>query len=180
MSEPAKDHLLIVGIVGGAVLLWYAMLPAPEPVGAWREGEPARALKQAQRATVAPPKVAVYAAPAKQRLDLPPAIQQDAHQHLLAATRVPASDHPQTVATLLDDQSGHTQTLVRREPLPWLAAEQRGELRVDYGVKNGMRQVLRLSLSEDLVALKALHAGVQASLDSDGAAFVGAGVGWRW
>jgi hypothetical protein len=35
-------------------------------------------------------------------------------------------------------------------------------------------------LREDLLQVKALHLGLNASLDTDGAWFVGVGVGYRW
>lgn len=175
-----KAILIAVGILIVAMVLWYETKPTPAPVGDWQTAKHAPQVAAVPKTAITPPKVEVYTAPAKKKLDLPAAVQQDTHAHVVAATRVAADDHPETVTTLLDDQTGAETTLVRREPLPWIAAEQRGELRLDYGMKNGARKVGRLSFQEDLVEVKALHAGVNANLDTDGQFFVGGGVAYKW
>lgn len=175
-----KSILTGAGILAAAVALWYVMKPEPAPVGGWQPAKEAPQVAAVPKESIVPPKIEVYTAPAKEKLNLPPSVKQDPHAHVLQSTRVPADDHPQTVTTLINDQTGQTETLVRREALPWLAAEQRGEARLAYGMKNGGVKVGRLSVQEDLVQVKALHAGVNASLDTDGRYFVGAGVAYKW
>lgn len=175
-----KAYLTAAAILAGAILLWYEMKPAPAPVNDWTPAKTAPQIAAVPKVDINPPKVKVYAPAAKKRLNLPAAVQQDPHTHVLTATRVPADDHPQTVTTLIDDQTGAETTLVRREPLPWLAAEQRGELRLDYGTKGGVRRVGRLTFQEDLLQMKAVHAGVNATLDTDGEYFIGGGVAYKW
>jgi hypothetical protein len=71
------------------------------------------------------------------------------------------------------------QTFTRREPLPWLRAEQTGAVSLLYGYKNG-RPIGRMMVREDLLQVKALHLTANAALDSDGQIFVGGGVSWGW
>lgn len=159
--------------------LWWYLTPPPAQVGQWTTATTAPQIKNVPDATITPAKVIVKAPIAKKKLKLPPEIQDDPNKHVLDAVRIKKDTHPVTVTTVIDEATGEVKTIVRREPLPWLALEQTGELRLDYGWKGG-QQVMRLSLREDLLQVKALHAGVNLTLDSDGDYFVGAGVGWQW
>lgn len=175
-----QKYGMAAAIVAAAVLLWYEMLPAKKPVGEWQPANDAPQVEAVPKTEITPPKVTVYTAPAKKRLNLPAAVQDDPHAHVIDSTRVKADEHPETVTTVIDDQTGQTETLIRKEPLPWLAAEQRGELWMGYGIKNGGAKVARLAFREDFVQVKAMHGGVEANLDSDGTLFLGAGVAYRW
>lgn len=166
--------ILIAGLV-----LWMIQ-PVPQPVDTWRSVEPDKRLSAVPKVDIAPPKVPVYTAPAKQKLKLPDEIKDDPNKYVLTSARLPKDTHPQTITTVIDAQTGEVQTFTRREPLPWLAVEQTGELRLDYGIKNGFERVGRITLREDLLQVKTLHLGVHATLDTDGAWFAGAGVGWQW
>lgn len=64
--------------------------------------------------------------------------------------------------------------------MPWLDATKRGAARLDYGIKNGGTRVARISIEQDVLAIKAARLGVSATLDSDGKLFAGAGVGVSW
>lgn len=186
----ALPYLAIAALVAAGWYLWDRFTPAPAPVNQYVPATAPRQLALVPKVAIQPKQVKVYAQPAKAKLKLPPQMQQDPNIYALAATKVKPGLHPQTVVTTLNAVTGETETLIRRDPLPWLRPEQTGELRLDYGYKSvpsfakdgwgGFNRVTRLTLREDLLQVKALHAGINASIDSDGQMFAGVGVGWRW
>lgn len=107
-------------------------------------------------------------------------------ESILSSTTIsPASDdRPKTVITVIDEGTGESRTLVKTEPAPWLALETRGGVRLDYGyaipLAGAPRPAIRLSVRQDVIRVKDLHAGVVASIDTAGQKFVGVGVEWRW
>lgn len=173
-----KMILLEVAALSAVLLLAWKFLRPPEPY------LPADVAPQvAHVPTVAVPMAApirVYAPAAKAKLNLPAAIVAAPNKHVAAATRIKPDQHPQTVVTVVDTSTGDVETITRKEPLPWIAREHTGELQLSAGIKNGMARVGRISLREDLLQIKSFHLGAQASLDTDGQYFVGAGVGWKW
>lgn len=172
----------IIGIIlvaAIALLLWLHFKPNQQPVNAPAIAKTAPQLAHVSTETIKPPSVTVFVSAAKKKLPLPAQVQADTHQHVLASSQISADLHPQNVTTVIDDQTGKTVTYTTREPLPWLAAKQTGEARIDYGWKGGTA-IARLSIREDLLEVKALYAGVNATLDSDGQFFIGAGVGIKW
>jgi len=172
-------------VIGGLLLIimsliWYIFTPKPASVGEWHQEPSAPEIKGIPKENITPSKVAVYSPIAKSKLDLPPDVQNDKDKYVLSTSKLPTDTHPQDVVTIIDKNTGNTETLVRREPYPWLAAEQSGEFRFDYGMKNGGVKVGRFSLHEDLIQVKALHAGINGSLDTDRTYFAGVGLGYRW
>lgn len=175
-----KRYLMPLAVISLLAFAWGYFRDPPAPVDTTVLAKPAPELKHAPRQDIAPPKVAVYTPPAKKKLGLPTSVQDDPNKYVLDSAKLPSDTHPHTVTTVIDAKTGDVQTYDRRDPLPLLAAEQTGELRLDYGIKNGFIKVARLSLREDLLQVKAFHAGINASLDADGQYFIGVGVGWRW
>lgn len=159
---------------------WWYFTPEPAPVDTWTPAQESPQLAPIPKQTIRPAKVRAYAPAAKAKLKLPASMLNDPSVYVLDSSLVSSDTHPQTVTTVIDEQTGEVQTIVRREPLPWLAAEHRGELRLDAGIKNGLARVGRLTLREDLLQVKAMHAGINATLDTDGQLFVGAGIGYKW
>lgn len=174
-----SEWLVLLALLAAGALLWLGR-PMPEPVAAWRPAKPDPILRGVPTQDITPPKIKVYAPIAKQKLKLPDPVQADPHTYVLTSSRLPNDTHPQTVTTVINDQTGDVSTITRREPLPWLAIEKTGELRLDYGIKRGLDRVARLSYREDFIQVKAFHAGLTAAIDSDGEYFVGVGVGWKW
>lgn len=172
--------LAVVVLLASLALAWWHFKPIPAPVGSTVLAQKAPELKKAKRKDIAPPKVPVYEPPVKAKLDLPADIQDDPDKYVLDSVKLPNDTHPHTVTTVIDAKTGEVQMFDRRDPLPWFAARQTGEVRLDYGFKAGQPMTARLTLREDLLQVKALHAGINASLDADGQYFVGAGVGWKW
>lgn len=165
---------------------WFWLKPEPGPVGEHVAAKVAPQIEDTPKVAVAVPKLKVYAAKAKDKLQLPAADVSNPQIHVIESSRVAPDLHPQTVTTLVDASTGETHTLIRREPDPWLAPRNTGEIRLDYGYKaggvagGGFDKVARLTFREDLLQVKAFYAGVNASLDSDGQGFFGVGVGYRW
>lgn len=159
--------LALLGLLAMAVFtLWPWVFPSEKPpVGAHVPATPAPALAQVE--TVATPiksgTVQTYKTAAKTRLKLPPAIQSDPHQSVVAASRVEPDAHAYTLTTLVDIETGAVQTLQRREPLPWLARDSSGRLDMLLG-QSDEGTVARLSVQQNLLQVKALRLGVAAAL----------------
>lgn len=162
------------------VVVWYEATPRPAPVNQWQPAKPAGQVAEVPKTALSCKPVVVYAQAAKGKLDLPPSLQADKDKYVLSADQVRPDLHPQTLTTIYDASTGQTDTLYRRDPYPWLAAEQTGEVWVGYGVKNGGGRVGMMSVTEELVQIKALHFGVSGSVSTDGSVFAGLGAGFRW
>lgn len=168
-------------IFAAGYLLWYFRTTPPAPVGVHVPAKVAPQVATLPKvSTPAPKGIKTYPQIAKKTLKLDPAIIADDSIHVIESTRVSADDHAHTVTVLVNTKTGETTTLDRREPLPWLAFKKTGEAKIDYGIRHGVDRVVRLSIRQDLLQVKALYAGVSVSLDSDGQYFAGAGVGYRW
>jgi type IV secretory pathway protease TraF len=130
-----NTHYTVIAVILLAALAagWWYTKPAPAPVQQYTVAKTASPVKAIPKVNIKPPQVKAYAQAAKKKLTLPAQIQADKHQHVLAATAVPIDPHPQTIVTTIDDQTGEVQTFTRREPLPWLRAEQTGEVSLLYG-----------------------------------------------
>jgi hypothetical protein len=180
MNPRLQHYGEALGILLAVYALWWHFTPPTAPVGATVLAKPADELKGAPTQIITLPKVKVYTAKAKKPLGLPADIQGDTKKYVLGSAKLPSDHHPHTITTVIDANTGDVQTYDRRDPLPWLATEQTGEIWIDYGVKNAGVKVGRISLRKDLLQVNALHAGINAALDTDGLFFVGAGVGWKW
>lgn len=178
MNDRLQHYLEALGLLLATVALWWHFQPERAPVGQTTPAKPADELRGEGKQDIAPPKVSVYKPPTKVKLGLPQGVQDDPNKYVLGSSKLPNDTHPHTITAVIDAQTGEVQTFDRLDPLPWLAAEQTGEIRIDYGYKNGLAKVWRLSAREDLLQVKALHFGLNAAIDTDAAWFVGGGVGW--
>lgn len=187
-----RAALWLLGAIGlGGVLVlagWIAfvgltaILKKDEQVGVHVEAQPAPEVKKARKrkVTIKAP-VSVYQGGAA-RLKLPKEAQTKSTE-VIAATQVKASDRPQTITTTIDTETGESRTFTRLDPYPWFAIEKRGEARLSLGAKirdGRVEQVVRMGVSYDVLRVKAFTAGVTGTMDSDGDAFVGIGVAYRW
>lgn len=129
--------------------------------------------------------VKVYPESIKSEIKLPDVVQNDTKLDVIASHQVPADDHPQTITTLINTDTGESQTFVKRDPMPWLGLNYRGEAGIYVGVKNG-EQTARLEVKQEVLQIKSLHIGVTSSIDQpinsavDTSYFVGAGAWMRW
>lgn len=147
---------------------------------------PSPVLRNAPTARVAvKAPVTVYKGKTKARLKLPADVQADQNKHVVAASKVQPDLRPQTVTTVIDTETGAVSSYVKADPYPWFAIETRGEVRLAYGYKynafyGDVTRVARLGIGYDVLRVKALTAGVVATVDSDGDAFAGVAISYRW
>lgn len=170
--------LAILMILVAGIVLWM-LKPNPEPVGEWHSAEPDKRLKDVPKKDITPPKVPVYAGKAKDKLKLPDDVKDDPNKYVLTSTKLPNDTHQQTVTTVIDSETGEVQTFTRREPLPWLAVEQTGEIGIGYGFKNGQKAG-HLFAREELLQIKAAHLGAGVHLFTDGTNMVELTMAVKW
>jgi hypothetical protein len=173
-------QVLVVVVLGlCAYGAWLYLKPPLPQVDAIVPAIPAPALNGTKKVELKTPIITVYAPKAKAKLNLPKAQQADSAFHVIEATQVNPDDHPVTVITTLNTDTGLTETVTRREPYPWFAFKNTGEMRLDYGLKGSVK-VARISLRQDFLQVKSVYASAVASLYSDGQTFIGVGVAYRW
>lgn len=132
----------------------------------------------------APLKVYQGGAKLKQKIALPAEVVSDDRQHVIASSTV-EGDGPHTVTTVVNSQTGESQTFVRTDPLPWLAWDDHGAIGLQAGFRNG-QQTVRLNARQGIISIKAVHLGLVADLSqsltgpSRTDAFVGVGAEYRW
>lgn len=188
IKELIKHPFFIGLVIFVAIFLLYQNRPAPTagPNETAVVAQVAPQLKLAPTIEVVTKKpIKGYAAPIKSKLRLPDEVIADQNQTVIAASRVRATDRPQTVTTVLDSETGETKTYVKQEPLPWLAFNTRGDLGIYGGIKNG-QPTARLQVRQELLQVKAVHIGGIASFDQPLSGpvradyFVGVGIWGSW
>jgi hypothetical protein len=174
-----RTILELIGAAIGAVILWFGM-QRPAPVIEPRKAEQAPEIAAVPSAEIHPAKVKVKGSSAKKKLNLPADVQANDALHVMDSAVLPPEDRDVTVTHLIDENTGETQTLVEEKPYPLIEAENDKTASFAIGVKNGGKTVVRLTLVDDLVQVKAVHFGAMATADSDGALFLGVGISYRW
>lgn len=178
--------LLLVAAIGGYAFWWFARPPVDTTVATVAVVAPVIAKVEKVDTPITGGKVRTYKPAAKTKLKLPPAVIADQQQQVTGATTVAPSERKVTVTSVIDARTGETTTYSKPEPYSWVPAfESRGEARFDYGYKAQRGQPIpmpvgRLSVVHDFVQVKGFHAGVNVALDTDGTAFAGVGIGYRW
>lgn len=147
--------------------------------------KPAPVIAKVKKKVVKPKQVIVYADEAKAKLKLPASVIASATQQVTGATTVRPSERAVTVTSVLDTVTGETTTYTKPEPYPWVSVESRGEARLDYGYKLSRGELIpkpvgRLSVTHSFIQIKAVHVGVNIAIDTDGTAFAGVGLSYRW
>lgn len=196
---PAQKRWAIIvslGIVISMACVAYWKLHAKKEVTVSRQGSavnvprkatPAASVAAAptQKVKLEAPALTVYADSVKPKLKLPARVVASPTQHVIAASTIAPDDHPVTVSTVIDSQTGQSETYTVEQPLPLLARESRAEVGAYVGVKN-LQPTARIEARYDFLQVKALHAGVLAGADVPISgmgrpdAFVGVGVTLRW
>mgnify|MGYP003394236139 CR=1 FL=1 len=176
----------LAAVLGVGVWLAYV---APNGDKGAKPAVVAAEVRKVPQVNITPPQVRVYAPQAKLNLaksgGIPVAVAESPTTSVLASSRVPASERPTTVTTVIDSVTGVSETFVAAAALPWFALENRGAVSIDYGYKRAKRgyvpvQAARITVRQDILQFKGLHLGVTASAYSDGDYFVGAGLSYRW
>lgn len=182
MKNLARLEILIgiLIVLISSIFIWDRFSPINQPVGQWTDAKQPKLLENIPKINISPKTVKVYNKSAKKKLNLPEKFLQDESQYVLSSTTLKHDWRPQTITTVLNGETGESTTITRREEYPWLAAENTGEIRVEYGTKFHGVPVGRLSIRQDFIQIKALHLGISASIDSDKEAFTGIGVSYKW
>lgn len=173
-SQALSIAILVIASIS-SVIWWNQSQEPTRTTGEIQKVEPSKRLEP-----IHPPVVMVQPPAAKKKLKLPAEISKDPAKHVVESVKLKSDTHPQEVIVMMDESTGQVDTYTRRSPLPLIQAEKTGELRLDYGLKDGPNRVARLSINQNLVAIKALHLGASASLDSEGGWFVGGSIAYRW
>lgn len=187
-AKAAYPGIIFILLCAIAYQLATRYIPAPVPPN--NVSVPARIAPEIKReTTVATPikagTVQTYKPAMKAKLKLPDSVIRNDAQAVIAASQVKPNDHPQTVTTVIDAETGETETYVKEDPLPWLDWDTRGEAGLYLGLKNG-ETAARLEVRQGVLAIKSAHLGVIASADQPLTGplradyFVGAGVWMRW
>jgi len=163
--------LVVIAIIG---YLKWTLAPSTPVVDQWQVAKKAPEVVAIPKEVVTTPlEVFMPAAVAKLNLQVPKDTK------VISAVEVKHNLHPQEVVTVVQ-KDGVVDTFTRVVPYPWLAPEQTGEVAVYYGVANGGQRVGLISVSENLLQVKAFHLGVMASVDTNGSVFYGVGGAYRW
>jgi hypothetical protein len=106
----------------------------------------------------------------KEKLDLPNVIVMDVSQSVLASTKVQADDHSHTVTTVINTETGKSETFDRRDPLPWIAFTTKGDVMLSAGLNMSGDQVGMVQARQGILRIKAVTLGVvgQSSITNTG------------
>ena len=179
MSQPGSTAGLVLVIVLMASAAW-TFWPRERPdVGVSVPLPAAKEVRTIEKIIERPRLVYVYPDKVKDKLDLPDAVVQDTTKKVITTGNLDAEERPYTLTAVLDIETGESQVYARPDPLPWIGPGKRGAVGVAYGLKDG-KPTGRLYANQDLLRVKALHAGVGGTLDQDGQYFTGGYVEWRF
>lgn len=187
--SPVNLAVIVATLLVAAWLIWnFTKEPEPQ-VGKTVVAAPAREVKVAPKIEVVPKKpIKVYKGgkKLKQKLSLPDSVVETKSAEVVTSSKVQADDHPHTITTVLDTDTGESVTYDRRDPLPWVAFSDRGSVGLYAGMKDG-EPTARLEAKQELFTVKALRFGAVATIDqplNSGQAntsyFVGIGAEYRW
>lgn len=167
-------------------LSWWNEQPAPA-VNVWHPATKSKEVAKIPKVEtkIKPGTVKTYPASVKNGLKLPPEILDDPNAHVIDSTHVAPDDHPHTITTIIDAETGETKTIERADPLPWFALSNKGSAGMYYGIKNGTPAV-RLQAKQEFFTVKAIHFEAIASVDQPTSGpiaadyFIGVGANIRW
>jgi hypothetical protein len=162
------------------VALWYSKQPDKSPVGEWVTPPTDKRVDNLPKEKIKCESGVAVIPGAKDKLDLPPAVKQDPKKHVTASAIIYPDEHRVSVVSIFDEYTGDTTMQSQRMEHPWLAAENRGRAWIGYGYKTGGATAIRAAVSADVVQIRAVHIGGEATLDSDGVWFAGVGAAVRW
>lgn len=160
---------LIAALLLAVVVLMIQQQPEPvPPVNLSVPAKPAPEVKHEPKVSkpLKTKTVKAYRQEVKKELKLPEVVQDDPALDVIASHQVKPDDHPQTVTTLLNTETGESETYVKRDPLPWFARDDRGEVGIALVLHNG-EPVVRADGRQGLFQVKAVHVGAIGSVARD-------------
>ena len=147
---------------------------------------PSKEVKNQPKVEVAvkkPVKVYKNSQSIKAHIQLPESVIEEPALAVLSSVKVKDDGYPHSVTTVINTETGETQTYTKTEPLPWFEFKNSGEAGVYTGIKNGT-PTIRLDVREDLFSVKSINFSLRGSIDqgSNGQTdvFVGVGAAYRW
>lgn len=165
----------ILILIATAWTFWPHEVPA---VGKASALPVAKEVREVEKIVYRPKLVYVYPDRVKKKLNLPAPIVEDATKKVTATGKLNAEDRDYTMSAILDGD-GNTEIYARPDPLPWIGPGRRGAVGVAYGLKDG-HAAGQIYAYHDLLQIKALHAGVRGTVDTDHDYFAGGYVEWRF
>lgn len=174
----AMTAAVVLALVGAGLYAWMTRPPPAPPQAVWVPAYDAAPAAPSVDVPIKSGKVRVKkSAAAALKIPLNP------DEGVIAASRVASSDSATTVATIIDSNTGESRTIVRQEPLPWLALDPHGEVGMYYGVRSGGPGVT-LQARQGLLQVKNVHVGVMGQVEQGAGrkadAYVGVGLWYRW
>ena len=155
--------------IGGAVLfssacLWHLYSQAPEAtVGVSIPATMAPEIKSLPMVGVEikkPVKVYAGGAKTKKKLKLPDVIVQDESKSVITSSKVEADDHAHTITTVINAETGESETLDRRDPLPWISFTTKGDAMLAGGVNASGEQAGMVQVRQGILRIKNVTLGV--------------------
>jgi hypothetical protein len=180
LTPRAELLLAMLVLVGLLVFLWDRFTPSPAPVGVTVIAAPNKAIAGVPKIDVPVKKLKVYTAPAKAKVALPQNVKDDPNQYVLGSTSLKPDTHPTTITTMVNAETGESTTYTTREPYPWFAFENQGDIGAGVGFDKTGATVGMIEIHEDLVQIKAAHLGVTAIGMSNRTGFVGLSARVKW
>ena len=136
--------------------------------------QPAKELRGETTATLTGKPVVVYREKVAEKLGIPKGAG-----HVTGSAKIPADGHQHTVTPVYDEGTGRISIFDRRDPLPWLARENRWQFNVIYGLNENADTAVRGTLLYDLIQSKRLHLGGGVSVETGGRSLIGVSVTFR-
>lgn len=119
----------------------------------------------------------------KKSADVTLKIPLNPNEGVISAASIASNDHPVTVATVIDTDTGISRTVVREEPLPWFVISHKGEIGMYYGLKNGAPGIM-LQARQEIVQVKAIRIEAIGQVTQSPVGgidnYVGIGLTYRW
>ncbi len=164
------------------VIAVLSFMRTPEQTGRTEPhaAQKAPAIQGEGKVDATPKKVAVYKESAKKKTKLPDRLKNDKAIAVLDSSRIEGSDHPQTVTTVINTDTGDTETLVSEDPLPWISVKSRNELKLTAGINQSGGYSGGLLFSHEFGSIKALNFGFDVALYTGGFKQAGASVSYRF
>lgn len=157
VDSRVEAAFVVLIVVALGVWAYLHFKPEPAPVGVHLEAKTAPEIRREEKIElVSEAPLKVYKSSAKKKLKLPEPIQADAKRHVVASSKIETDDHPHTVTTVLDTQTGEFTSYDRKDPLPWLAVRTTSHIGAYYGLKNGV-PTLRIQGQQELLRVKAVR-----------------------
>lgn len=165
-------------------VMWLRHVFTEQPIPSYQPviAKPSKAVSDVPKIDVVvkkPIKVYKGGAALKNGLKLPENIVKDDSQQVISSSEVKNDDHPHTVTTIINTETGESETYDKKEPLPWLVYDTRGSVGIYYGYKGGA-PVARLEAKQDMFDMKSVRCGAVGSVDSDASYFAGLGCSYNW